>query len=130
MDEEPESIEVTEVEEDAPRLDPEAEARRVAAMSFIRKLGDPVLKSSATPVEDMSRVWPSAAPASSSMHIRPVRIRAMVVRGQGWDGSEAGEYPRMPLSRKVSLRVPTEDRPLSSTCSKTELSLSPVRFEM
>jgi peptide deformylase len=38
-------------EEDAPRLDPEAEARRVAAMSFIRKLGDPVLKSTATPVD-------------------------------------------------------------------------------
>ena len=38
-------------EEDAPKLDPEAEARRVAAMSFIRKLGDPVLKSSATPVD-------------------------------------------------------------------------------
>jgi peptide deformylase len=51
MDEERESIEVAEAEEDAPRLDPEAEARRVAAMSFIRKLGDPVLKSSATPVD-------------------------------------------------------------------------------
>src|SRR3954452_22288403 len=38
-------------EEDAPKLDPEAEARRVAAMAFIRKLGDPVLKSSATPVD-------------------------------------------------------------------------------
>src|SRR5215212_3637527 len=37
--------------EDAPTLDPEAEARRVAAMSFIRRLGDPVLKSSATPVD-------------------------------------------------------------------------------
>jgi peptide deformylase len=32
-------------------LDPEVEARRAAAMSFIRKLGDPVLKSSATPVD-------------------------------------------------------------------------------
>ena len=53
MDEERESVEVTELEEEeeAPRLDPEAEARRVAAMSFIRKLGDPVLKSSATPVD-------------------------------------------------------------------------------
>jgi peptide deformylase len=51
MDEERESIEVAEAEEGAPRLDPEAEARRVAAMSFIRKLGDPVLKSSATPVD-------------------------------------------------------------------------------
>jgi peptide deformylase len=43
-------VTVTEVE-DAPPLDPEAEARRVAAMSFIRRLGDPVLKSSATPVD-------------------------------------------------------------------------------
>jgi peptide deformylase len=34
-----------------PPLDPEVEARRVAAMSFIRRLGDPVLKSSATPVD-------------------------------------------------------------------------------
>src|SRR5687767_1499470 len=45
-----EEAEVVEVEE-APPLDPEAEARRVAAMSFIRRLGDPVLKSSATPVD-------------------------------------------------------------------------------
>jgi peptide deformylase len=37
--------------DEAPALDPEREARRVAAMSFIRKLGDPVLKSSATPVD-------------------------------------------------------------------------------
>jgi peptide deformylase len=34
-----------------PALDPEVEARRVAAMSFIRRLGDPVLKSRATPVD-------------------------------------------------------------------------------
>ena len=38
-------------EEEAPQLDPEAEARRVAATSFIRRLGDPILKSSATPVD-------------------------------------------------------------------------------
>jgi peptide deformylase len=38
-------------EEDAPALDPEVEARRIAAMSFIRRLGDPILKSSATPVD-------------------------------------------------------------------------------
>ena len=37
--------------DDTPGLDPELEARRVAAMSFIRRLGDPVLKSSATPVD-------------------------------------------------------------------------------
>jgi peptide deformylase len=38
-------------EEEAPPLDPEVEARRAAAMSFIRRLGDPVLKSRATPVD-------------------------------------------------------------------------------
>jgi peptide deformylase len=36
---------------DPPPLDPEVEARRAAAMSFIRRLGDPVLKSRATPVD-------------------------------------------------------------------------------
>ena len=41
---------VEEVEE-VPPLDPEAAARRAAAMSFIRKWGDPVLKSRATPVD-------------------------------------------------------------------------------
>ena len=38
-------------EEREPRLDPEVEARRAAAMTFIRRLGDPVLKSRATPVD-------------------------------------------------------------------------------
>src|SRR5215207_595316 len=38
-------------EEERPQLDPEVEARRLAAMSFIRRLGDPVLKSRATPVD-------------------------------------------------------------------------------
>jgi peptide deformylase len=37
--------------EEVPPLDPEAVARRAAAMSFIRKWGDPVLKSRATPVD-------------------------------------------------------------------------------
>jgi len=40
-----------EVESTAPALDPEVEARRLAAMSFIRRLGDPVLKSRATEVD-------------------------------------------------------------------------------
>ena len=39
------------VESTEPALDPELEARRVAAMSFVRRLGDPVLKSRATPVD-------------------------------------------------------------------------------
>jgi peptide deformylase len=38
-------------EDQPPRLDPEVEARRAAAMSFIRRLGDPVLKSRATEVD-------------------------------------------------------------------------------
>ena len=50
MDENVES-EVEEELEEVPQLDPEAAARRAAAMSFIRKWGDPVLKSSATPVD-------------------------------------------------------------------------------
>jgi len=39
------------VEDTEPALDPELEARRLAAMSFIRRLGDPILKSRATPVD-------------------------------------------------------------------------------
>jgi len=39
------------VESTEPALDPEVEARRLAAMSFIRRLGDPVLKSRATAVD-------------------------------------------------------------------------------
>ena len=55
-DELAEPADVTEIDvevevEETPPLDPEAEARRVAAMSFIRRLGDPILKSSATPVD-------------------------------------------------------------------------------
>src|SRR3954467_3710268 len=42
--------EVTEEEERQP-LDPEVEARRAAAMSFIKRFGEPVLKSRATPVD-------------------------------------------------------------------------------
>ena len=37
--------------DEQPRLDPEVEARRLAAMSFVRRYGDPVLKSKATPVD-------------------------------------------------------------------------------
>jgi peptide deformylase len=40
-----------ETDEEREHLDPELAARRAAAMSFIRRLGDPVLKSRATPVD-------------------------------------------------------------------------------
>jgi peptide deformylase len=47
-----EQVEAFEVEpEEPPALDPEVEARRAAAMSLIRRLGEPVLKSRATPVD-------------------------------------------------------------------------------
>jgi peptide deformylase len=44
-------VDEVESEEEEPQLDPETAARRAAAMSFIRRLGDPVLKSRATPVD-------------------------------------------------------------------------------
>jgi peptide deformylase len=53
MSEEPREVveEPEEAEEEREQLDPELAARRAAAMSFIRRLGDPVLKSRATPVD-------------------------------------------------------------------------------
>ena len=42
---------VDEQGEEEQRLDPELEARRIAAMSFVRRLGDPILKSKATGVD-------------------------------------------------------------------------------
>jgi peptide deformylase len=45
-----EEIKGQRLEEESP-LDPEREARRQAALSFVRRYGDPVLKSSATPVD-------------------------------------------------------------------------------
>jgi peptide deformylase len=39
------------IEDEEVRPDPELEARRIAAMSFIHRYGDPVLKSRATPVD-------------------------------------------------------------------------------
>jgi len=49
-----ETVEVIQEEHEAqerPRPDPEVEARRAAAMSFIKRLGDPVLKSRATEID-------------------------------------------------------------------------------
>src|SRR5919202_5147915 len=51
----PDQLEHESVEPEGPQqpppLDPKLEARRVAAMSLIRRLGDPVLKSKATSVD-------------------------------------------------------------------------------
>jgi peptide deformylase len=43
--------EVAPAEEARPALDPEAAARRAAALAYVRRFGDPVLKSRALPVE-------------------------------------------------------------------------------
>src|SRR3954469_11882240 len=52
MSDEPvEVVEDPEEEHEEQRLDPELAARRAAAMSFIRRYGDPVLKSRATTVD-------------------------------------------------------------------------------
>ena len=67
--------EVEELEE-VPQLDPEAAARRAAAMSFIRKWGDPVLKSRATPVDRFDETLLAAGPANGGHHARRDRRRA------------------------------------------------------
>jgi peptide deformylase len=46
-----EPVEVHEDEERGPALDPETRARRDAALRFVRKYGDPVLRSRALPVD-------------------------------------------------------------------------------
>jgi peptide deformylase len=46
-----EEIEPDEAEEPEPQLDPEVAARRDAALSHVRKFGDPVLRTCARPVE-------------------------------------------------------------------------------
>jgi peptide deformylase len=50
-DEEPREVIEDPDETEEERHDPEVAARRAAAMSFIRRYGDPVLKSRATPVD-------------------------------------------------------------------------------
>ena len=85
-------------EEDAPKLDPEAEARRVAAMSFIRKLGDPVLKSA-----------PLRSTASTTR---------CASRWRGWPGSWATPYgvglaaPQLGLSQRLLVYRVGPDAPV------------------
>lgn len=51
MSDEPEEVVEDPDETDEERFDPEVAARRAAAMQLIRRYGDPVLKSRATPVD-------------------------------------------------------------------------------
>jgi peptide deformylase len=49
--EEPFEVEPAEDEEEELKLDPEAAARRAAALAYVRKFGDPVLRTRARPVD-------------------------------------------------------------------------------
>ena len=96
---EPQVDEPTEVEADEePQLDPELEARRVAAMSFIRRYGDPVLKSRATPVDRFDD-----------------SLRSQVARMAGIMGDALGvglAAPQLGISQRVLVYRVGQDAPL------------------
>jgi peptide deformylase len=90
------------VEEVAPELeeerDPEVEARRRAALSFIRRLGDPVLKSRATPVDQFDDA-----------------LRAQVARMGGLMNDALGvglAAPQIGLSQRLLVYRVGQDAPL------------------
>jgi peptide deformylase len=84
--------------DEGPALDPELEARRIAAMSFIHKLGDPVLKSSATPVDRFD----------DSLH-RQVRRMAGIMNDAIGVGLAA---PQLGLSQRLLVYRVGPDAPL------------------
>jgi peptide deformylase len=78
--------------------DPQAEARRAAAMSFIRRLGDPVLKSRATPVDRFDEA-----------------LRAQVARMGGLMNDALGvglAAPQVGLSQRLLVYRVGQDAPL------------------
>ena len=90
------------IEEIAPELeeerDPEVEARRRAALSFIRRLGDPVLKSRATPVDQFDDA-----------------LRAQVARMGGLMNDALGvglAAPQIGLSQRLLVYRVGQDAPL------------------
>jgi peptide deformylase len=90
------------IEEVAPELeeerDPEVEARRRAALSFIRRLGDPVLKSRATPVDRFDEA-----------------LRAQVARMGGLMNDALGvglAAPQIGLSQRLLVYRVGQDAPL------------------
>jgi peptide deformylase len=91
-------LEEEEEEEEEPQLDPELEARRVAAMSFIRRFGDPVLKSRATPVDRFDD-----------------SLRNQVARMTGIMGDALGvglAAPQLGISQRVLVYRVGQDAPL------------------
>ena len=90
------------IEEVAPELeeerDPEVEARRRAALSFIRRLGDPVLKSRATPVDQFDDA-----------------LRAQIARMGGLMNDALGvglAAPQIGLSQRLLVYRVGQDAPL------------------
>jgi peptide deformylase len=78
--------------------DPEVEARRAAALSFIRRLGDPVLKSRATPVDRFDEA-----------------LRAQVARMGGLMNDALGvglAAPQIGLSQRLLVYRVGQDAPL------------------
>src|SRR3954454_2287750 len=87
-----------ETEEEHEHLDPELAARRAAAMSFIRRLGDPVLKSRATPVDRFDEA-----------------LRAQVARMGGLMNDALGvglAAPQVGLSQRLLVYRVGQDAPL------------------
>src|SRR4051794_5618570 len=87
-----------EVEPEVEEQDPQVEARRAAAMSFIRRLGDPVLKSRATPVDRFDDA-----------------LRAQVARMAGLMNDALGvglAAPQVGLSQRLLVYRVGQDAPL------------------
>jgi peptide deformylase len=87
-----------EVEPEVEERDPQVEARRAAAMSFIRRLGDPVLKSRATPVDKFDEA-----------------LRAQVARMGGLMNDALGvglAAPQIGLSQRLLVYRVGQDAPL------------------
>src|SRR4051795_7381623 len=85
-------------DEEELRPDPELEARRMAAMSFIRRFGDPVLKSEATPVDTYDDA-----------------LRAQIARMGGIMGDAMGvglAAPQVGVSQRLLVYRVGQDAPL------------------
>src|SRR5881227_291162 len=85
-------------DEEELRIDPELEARRIAAMSFIRRYGDPVLKSRATEVDQFDDA-----------------LRSQVARMGGIMGDAMGvglAAPQLGVSQRLLVYRVGQDAPL------------------
>ncbi len=83
---------------DQPQIDPEVEARRAAALSFVRRLGDPVLKSRATEVDRFD----------DALHKQVARMGGLMVDAIGV-GLAA---PQLGISQRVFVYRLGRDAPL------------------